>query len=102
MPENIRKLEIWSPMAMINSEYEVIATHLGKGSEWTSTYQIVLTDGAPKTKGVPLRVDGWLLGVGKVQNNTDEDWTDVSLNLHTGYIKLINEIGKGSSSRTFA
>lgn len=73
MPENTRKLEIWSPMAMINSEYEVIATHVGKGSEWTSSYQIVLTDGTPGTKGALKRADGWLIGVGKVQNNTDED-----------------------------
>jgi len=57
-PANTRKLEIWSPMAMINSEYEVIATHLGKGSEWTSSYQIILTDGTSGAKGAIKRADG--------------------------------------------
>ena len=64
----IRKIEIWSPKVKTDTEYEVTATHLGPGSEWTSLYQIVLTERvADETEG-PNGLDGKLIMLGKVQN----------------------------------
>jgi len=88
-PTVTRKVEIWSPKVESNTEYEVTATHLGTGSEWSSSYQIVLTEPAEDATVGPDVLDGKIIVFGKVQNNTDEDWNNISLNLHTGCIKQI-------------